>query len=398
MSAIRFLLIVAAIPPTLFVGGVQDSVAVDTARIIAVRPLIPRGAPNVVRIIDQEFFTNLPARGIDAAVVLQPGVITQEANALGEPFVAVRGGREGEIEYRLEGAPANDLIWGGRALAVTAEAVEQIQFHAGGPAAEFGGAGAGVAGIQLRTGRTDRWSGSLIAETDRYTGMNKSALEGYSYGYADWTGTAGGPIPGLGNVLRLFGSVQNTFYRDPTVSVRSGYNFSGANAIVTDFVQTPGHSAPAHDTLNIVSPDGNATGGGENRWIMTGTALLDLSPLQVRVAGSYSYDRSQTPADLLNILNQSRLPLNIGNNGFFNARVTDAVSPAFSVEASFSYSGKSFVTEDPQLLDNLFAYGDPAANAALGYRLRGSSLNWPTYQLWGGGVWCKSAGDPNRGI
>ena len=367
------------------VRNTPDSAAFDSSQIAAPRPPVFTGASNVVRTIDQGFFTNLPARGIDPAILLQPGIMPLAVNRFGEFLIAVRGGREGDIGYRIEDVPVNDIIWSGRSVSVTAEAIEQIQVHAGGPAAEFGGGGSGLVGMQLRTGRGDRWGGSLIAETDRYTGMNSRSLGGYSYGYSDWTATAGGPFPGLGNLLRLFGSVQNTFYRDPTVSVRSGYDFSGANAVVTLPVVTPYHASARPDTLNIVYPDGNAPGGSDNRWIMTGTALLDLSPVRIRIAGSYAYDRSQTPAGLENLLNQSRLPLNIGKDGFVNARVTHDVSPIFSYEADFSYTGKTFVTEDPQLLDNIFAYGDPRANAALGYTLytlNGFPNNWPAYYLW----------------
>ncbi len=362
-----------------------DSAAVDSGQITAARPPVSAGGSNVVRTIDQDFFTNLPVRGIDPAILLQPGVMAEATNVFGEPLVSVRGGREGEIEYRLEGVPLNDLVWGGRGIAVTAEAVEQLRVQAGGPAAGFGGGGSGLVGIRLRTGREDRWGGSILAETDRYTGMNSKSLGGYSYGYSDWTGTAGGPVPGLGNLLRLFGSVQNTFYRDPAVSVRSGYNFSGANAVVTDPVITPQHAAARPDTLNIVSPDGNAPGGSDNRWVMTGTALVDLSPFRLRLAGSYAYERSQTPAGLATLLDQSRLPLAVTKDGFVSAKFSHQVSPSFGYEAGFSYAANSSVTEDPRLLDDLFAYGDPSANAALGYTLRsvgGQSLNWPAYLLW----------------
>jgi hypothetical protein len=78
---------------------------------------------------------------------------------------------------------------------VTAEAVEQIQVQAGGFNAEYGGANAGIVQTQLRTGGADRWNASLIAESDRYTAFNKSALGGNSYGYSDFTGTIGGPGP-----------------------------------------------------------------------------------------------------------------------------------------------------------------------------------------------------------
>jgi hypothetical protein len=366
----------------------QKSVHPDSIEPPASRPLIGRNPTTVVRAVDQSFFTNIPARGINGAILLQPGVVVQGIDAIGMPAIHLRGGRVDEIGYSIEGVNVSDVLFGGRAVAVTAEALEQIQVRAGGSGAGEGGVSSGVVGMQLRTGHADRWGGSLIAETDRFTGMNRSALGVYSYGYSDWTGTIGGPFPGLGSALRLFGSVQNTFYRDPAASIRSGWNFSGANAIVTDPGATQFHSADSRsDTLNLSFPGGNALGGQDNRWIVTGTALLDVSPFQVRVAGSYSYDRSRTPTVLENMFNQSRLPLNIERDGFFTVKFSHALSHSVSYGVSLNYFGKSYVTEDPQMLGNLFAYGDPAANAALGYTLRsagGQTSNWPAYSLWGG--------------
>jgi hypothetical protein len=361
-----------------------EGVTVGTVEIVAERPMINKSATNAVRIVDGDFFQKIPSRGINAAIVAQPGVV-QLGNT-----IYIRGGRPDEVGYRVEGVGVNDIMFGGRAVTVTAEAVEQIQVQAGGFNAEYGGANAGIVQTQLRTGGADRWNASLLAETDRYVAFNKSALGGNSYGYSDFTGTFGGPVPGLGNKLRLFGSIQNTFYRDPTVEnniggVRTGYNFSGANAIQTAVVLSQYHPKVAQpDTINLVLPSGNSLGGGDNTWVMTGTALLDLSPVQLRVSGSYAYERSQNTDALANLLNLSRLPLNIARNGFLNARFSHVLSPTIFYEASFNYYTNTFTQEDPQLLSNVFAYGDPAANAALGYSLQGPSLNWPAYQLWGG--------------
>ena len=363
-----------------------EGVTVGTVEIVAERPMVNKNATNAVRIVDGEFFQKLPGRGINNAIVAQPGVVS-----VGNT-IYIRGGRADEVGYRIEGVGVNDIMFGGRAVSVTAEAVEQIQVQAGGFNAEYGGANAGIVQTQLRTGGADRWNASLIAESDRYTAFNKSALGGNSYGYSDFTGTLGGPVPSLGNKLRLFGSIQNTFYRDPTVEnnvggVRTGYNFTGANAVPTQSVLTPAHSTSATsrpDTINIFLPSGNAQGGGDNTWVMSGTALLDLSPIQLRISGSYAYDKSQNTTTLANLLNESRLGVNTTRNGFLNARFSHVLSPTIFYEASFNYYNQTFLTQDPQLGANLFSYGDPSANAALGYLLQGPSLNWPTYQLWGG--------------
>src|SRR5512147_558846 len=86
------------------------------------------------------------------------------------------------------GLGVTDILFGGRAVNVTAEAVEQIQVQAGGFNAEYGGANAGLVQTQLRNGGSDGWKLSLLAETDKYAKYGEKSLGGYSYGYSDVTG------------------------------------------------------------------------------------------------------------------------------------------------------------------------------------------------------------------
>jgi hypothetical protein len=370
-----------------------EGVTVATIEITAERPMVNKSATNAVRIIDNEFFAKIPARGLTAAISTQPGVVNQGGN------IFIRGGRADETGYKVEGVGVTDILFGGRALQLSAEAVEQVQVQAGGFNAEYGGANAGLVQASLRTGTPDRWTASLLAETDRYTSMNKKTLNGYSYGYADITATLGGPIPGFGNKVRFFGSGQNTFYRDPTVATREGWNFSGANAVKTDPTFGVFHKSTAKpDTLDIILPGGNALGGQNNLWVGTGTLLFDLAPIQVRLAGSYSYNSTRNTTTLANVFNQSRLPLNITRDGFANIRISHVLSPTVFYEASFNYYSNTFRTMDPDFTDNIFAYGDSAANAALGYQLRGNSVNYNAWSLWGGAFTVNQPGTQINGF
>ena len=368
-------------------AGPADTTAADTRAAGPAAGQLDTTNTCATRTIGQEFFTNLPARGVISAIALQPGVVIQGTNAAGEPAVHIRGGRSDEASYFLEGVPVTDVLFGGLGINIPAEAIEEIALQPDASSTAYGGGSSGTLQMQLRTGPAENWGGSLIAETDRFTPMNTRALGGYSYGYSDWTGTAGGPVPGTGEALRVFGFVQSTFYRDPTLSSRAGWGFSGANAVVTDSLITRYHPLSSRpDTLSLVFPGGNALGGQDNRWSVGGTALLDLKSIQIRLAGSYSYDRSREAATPENMFNLSRLPLTIERDGFLNFRFTHNLSKAVTYEIGFNYFARSYVSEDPELLGNLFAYGDPAANAALGYALRvtnGLSSNWPAYGLWG---------------
>ena len=360
----------------------SEGVTVGTVEIVAERPLVNKNATNAVRIIDPDFFAKIPARGINAAIATQPGVVLQGGN------IYIRGGRADEVGYQVEGVGVNDIVFGGRAVSVTAEAVEQIQVQAGGFNAEYGGANAGIVQTQLRTGSPDRWKASLLGETDRYMGLNKSSsLGGYSYGYGDMTATAGGPI--VSNKFRFFGSVEATYYGDQSVAsqvggTRAPWNFSGANAVVADPAITFAHRAAAPDTLNIVLPGGNALGGYERTYIGSGTMLVDLSPVQVRFSGSYAFDRTKSQTTLANVFNQDRLPINTTKNGFGNVKISHVLSPTMFYEANFDYYNQSYESADPNFGSNVFEYGDSAANAALGYHLQANSLNYGAYSLWGG--------------
>ena len=378
-----------------------EGVTVATVIITAERPMVNKSATSAVRIIDAEFFDKVPVRGLDAAVSLQPGVYQQGTS------VYIRGGRPDEVGYNVEGVGVSDPLYGGRGLSVTAEAIEQVQVMAGGYNAEYGGANAGIVSTQLRTGSADTWKTSLLAETDRYTQVGDNSLGGYSYGYGDVTVTVGGPAPILGNKLRLFASGENTFYRDQNVSVHSSpVSFVGPNALVSDQLLTPAHPTSAtakSDTVNLVLP-GFAQGGagGDNHWIASGTALLDLNSLQIRLSGSYGYEALHEQTTYANILNESRLPLDITRDGLLNLRVSHFVTPTLFYEANLSYYNNSYVTEDPQLQGNVFAYGDPAANAALGYNLEYQTTtkqwsNWPAYTFFGGNFGLNAPGSQIAG-
>ena len=374
-----------------------EGVTVPTVEIVAERPMINKSATNAVRIIDNEFFDKIPARGLAAAIATQPGVVNQGGN------IYIRGGRADEVGFRIEGVGANDILFGGRAVNVTAEAVEQVQVQAGGYNAEFGGANAGIVSSQLRTGSPDRWKASLLVESDRYSSFGKNSLGGWSYGYSDYTATFGGPTPGLGNKLRLFGAIENTFYRDNSVAppgtggTRAPYNFT----LPTDPLLTPASPNDAVvDTLHIANSTGNAIGGGDNRWIGSGKAYLDLNPVVISVSGSYSHDVNRSNTFFANIFNMSRLPMNITNDGFLNVKISHFLTPTLFYEANLNYERNDFLTEDPQLGSNLVAYGDAAVNAKLGYILDTtgqvvvtgpagvrsfySFANFPSYRFFGG--------------
>jgi hypothetical protein len=350
-----------------------EGVTVAQVEIVAERPLVNKSATNAVRIVDSEFFDKIPARGVNAAIVAQPGVVTQGGQ------IYIRGGRPDEVGYRVEGVSGTDVVYGGNAIYTTAEAIEQLQVQAGGFSAEFGNANAGIVQSQLKTGDRDRWKASLLVETDNYTKQNKQSLSGYSYGYSDWTATFGGPI--TEKTLRFFGSAQNTFQRDRNVSVRDPYTLKN---FVTDPVKTPAHLTAAPDTIPLMTGGGNTLGGMDKRWAFAGTLVADLNQLQLRAAGSYSAQTWVDGSWYTEQFNRSRLPKNDAQNGFANLKASYIFSPTTFLEVNGNFFMATGKTYDPAFGEDVFSYGDSLANAKLGYPMYANGQNFSRYTFFNG--------------
>jgi len=355
-------------------------VTVPTVEITAERPLVNKNATNAVRIIDNEFFEKLPERGVDAAVALQPGVVVENQN------IYIRGGRLDETGFQVSGVPVNDVLFGGRGAVVSAEALEQTQVQAGGYNAEYGGANAGIISSQFRTGTAEGWKASFIGETDNFAGQGSKALGTYSYGYSDYTATFGGPL--YGKELRFFGSVENTFYRDPgtnaitpSPTVWDGFSFSGQP---TGSIITPSHRTPQIDSLNLVYQPGNLYGGLSNMYNFSTTLLYDGGQFQVRGAGSYSTQTSQDPAGVAEMFDSFRDPLHIRNNGLANLKFTHTVSSKTFYEVNVNYYNNYQVDEDPVLKGNIDAYYDSAASAAYGYAFKSAYVPLDPWSIYNG--------------
>ena len=360
-----------------------EGVTVATVEITAERPLVNKSATNAVRIIDNEFFDKIPARGTNTALAIQPGVVLQNNN------IYIRGGRPDEVGFFVEGQNVTNKVTGGNGLYLPAEAVEQIQVQAGGYNAEYGSANAGIVSSQLRSGSGERWRASLLMETDRYGSYGKKSLGGYNYGYSDYTLTFGGPI--AGNKLRVFGSVQNTFYRDQTASVRLPFTFTN---LVTDAILTPAHHNPVSTAADAARPDtiplwdvgGNILNNPSNQWAFAGTIAYDVDKLQVRLGGSYSANRNRSGTWFTNFLNQDRVQLNETQTGFGNLKLTYLFSPSTYLEVNGGYYMRATNNRDPYWGWDLFSYGDASKNAALGWYLLSNGKSYAPYTFYGGAI------------
>ena len=338
----------------------SQDINVGEITIVAEKPLINKSNTNAVRVTTSEDISTLPVRGMNNIIGLTPGVV------LKDNVVFIRGGRLDEVGYYLEGVSVRNPLTGGSAVRVVQDAVEEVQVQAGGYTAEYGGANAGIIRQQLKSGTKDLHL-SLDYTTDNVTFKGRDqAFDGQKrlgtnwYGYNELTGTVSGPV--LSEKYRFFGLFNYNYQRDNNPQPYPGINIGGISDPATG------------DSINLIYPAGAIHGNSFQAYTYSGTLTMDLSPFQVRIAGTYTaqighniYNSHRNPGAIPNMLNDGRTEQNDQNNGSISMRITHVLGSDLYYELNFGYLRQSLHTYDPYLKDDFFSYGDSLANAAVGF-------------------------------
>jgi hypothetical protein len=349
-----------------------EALELKPVEIIAERPLVNKNATNAVRISSADDIQALPVRGINNIIALTPGVVLQDNT------VFIRGGRQDEVGFYLDGVNITNPMVGGRAVTLVQDAIQEIQVQAGGFNAEFGGANAGIVQQQLKTG-TSNFKGSAqfysdnlgFRNRDNAYGAGKNWLGAQQYGYDEFTGTLSGPL--MDERFKFFGLFNYLFQRDPNPQPYPGINLG----IVSGYPATK-------DTINLQFPAGALPGSSVNQFTYTGTLSMDFHPITLRLGGTYTANTSFTPfsaarvtGNIANFMNTSRNEQIDAKNASVNLKMTHLVSPTTFYEVTLGYFRQQSNTFDPILGDNFLGYGDSVANAQAGY------------------VWSRRLPDPN---
>jgi hypothetical protein len=355
----------------------SQEITIQAITIVAVRPLVNKSSTNALRVTTSEDIKNIPVRGLDNVIALQPGVTQQDGN------LYIRGGRLDEVGYYLEGVSITDPQYGGRGLTLAQDAVEELSIQSSGYEAEFGRANSGIIQHQLKTGGTS-WQGALEGVTDNITFWGKDQqyngkkrLGAYWYGYNELIGTVGGPV--VDERFRFFGLFNYNYRRDKHPEAYTGIDIGPVKDPFTA------------DSVNLVYPAGQYLNNSSEFYTFTGTLTTDLNPLRFRLSGSYTTGTSFSGANPWDIMNLGRIPETDFHNGFASLKMTYFINPTTFAEVSGGFFTSFSKTVDPVLGDNFLAYGDSVANAEAGYvwtRRKGETPgrynlpSWPVLYGW----------------
>ena len=332
----------------------SEDIQVGTVEIVAQKPIIQKDNTNAVRITSSDDIQSLPVRGVTNIIGLTAGVVVQSGN------VYIRGGRQDEVGYYLEGVNVTNPIAGGRAVSLSQDAVEEIQVQAGGYTAEYGGANAGIIRTQLRSGGPEL-KASLEVITDNFSFRSgKDAFDGkkrlgaYTWGYNETSAVLSGPL--LSDKVKFFANFDYIYNLD-----NNPYPWPGANL---GLVGDPN----SRDTVNLVYPAGPLQGVQSQSYNYTATMNFDFKPILIRLSGTYTAFNQDLNGGITNIM-QTRHGRNDQTNGAFTLKITHVLSPTMYYELTGGYYLQTNKNYMPGLGDNFWAYGDSVASAATGWTI-----------------------------
>ena len=133
----------------------------------AISPIIRRDITGTVHEVGRDKIENLPIDLIEQIAGLQTGV-TRDGY--------IRGGRQNELLYLIDGLPVNDLISGGLGTDLPKSSVEQYTLQTGGMEAEYGDALSGIINITTIT-QKEKTTRSIRLKADHLQGSTENNRE-----------------------------------------------------------------------------------------------------------------------------------------------------------------------------------------------------------------------------
>uniref|UniRef100_A0A7V3VU19 TonB-dependent receptor n=1 Tax=candidate division WOR-3 bacterium TaxID=2052148 RepID=A0A7V3VU19_UNCW3 len=160
----------------------QTAIIIEPVVVVEEKPMVIKTQTQTTHLTTVEEIKKLPISEINQIITLQAGVSTSNLGT------HIRGGRNTEIAYYVDGVLAKAPHYGQQSVQINKEAVEEIGVITGGFDAEYGEAMSGVVNIVTREG------GEKTAGTFRYTTDEIFTSDKLNFGYNQYELSIGGGL------------------------------------------------------------------------------------------------------------------------------------------------------------------------------------------------------------
>jgi hypothetical protein len=219
----------------------------------AANPIVPRDEVASKTSVGQQLVDNLPVDDIRNIIAVQPGVVESGSGA----GVSIRGGRPGEANVYIDGAPVRSTNSGSQRVNLGTNAVEEASVTTGALGVEFADAQSGVISFTTRAGGQS-YAGSVSTESDSPFGNS------ISVGFNRFEGNIGGPVPKIANLTFFLSSVlqgQMSDFLGFGQDKNATYVMGGIDTVVN--VTTAGGSQEAWSIPRFVQYSGQCPSGSD---------------------------------------------------------------------------------------------------------------------------------------
>ena len=142
----------------------EQSVETQAVTVTAQRPLVEFNQTSSVSSVSRQEINNLPVQSLAEIVGLQAGVITDA-----DGKVHFRGGRNGEVQYQVDGVTVNNPYDNSSTLTLDKSVIQEVQVISGTFDAKYGQAMSGVVNAVLRSGSEKFLASGEVYSGDYYT-------------------------------------------------------------------------------------------------------------------------------------------------------------------------------------------------------------------------------------
>jgi len=279
----------------------------------------------------------------------------------------VRGSRNGETGYQLDGMSVFNPWLNSNGVPLIPEAIDQIDAHTGAYGAELGSFGGGIVNMRMKTGG-EKLEYFFNIQTDDVGSPGSSFgignFKAVNYGYRNVVGTIGGPLPYI--PIRFFLAGQSNYRRSRQPMFFTPFRYDN---LVTDLYGSRQAGIPLPGPIDFRR---NYIGTNWERSLtLQGNAAVELAGLNLKLLGSYD-DKELTEGSLWpqvfsDYYRQKREMLNRQVTKYLNLQAQYAASPDLDLNLSLAYYDRFARTYDPDFKNNWRLYSDSLANARAGY-------------------------------
>ncbi|MER3524360.1 MAG: hypothetical protein C4326_09905 [Ignavibacteria bacterium] len=288
---------------------------------------------------------------------LLPGVI--ELNGA----LHIRGGRQYDIGYAIDGAPVTNRFSGTSELHVIPEAIEELTLERSALGLDCGFATSGLVSTRMRKGG-DELKVRATVLTDNIVKTGNEFLKTTSFGYRTSILTAEGTVP-FAEGIRFFLAGENHYVRNKQAMFLDAFRYDSLRTDQGD--GRPGSLLPGSITFsqNFIPNNWN------ERNTFNGTLAYDGLPVRLALSGIYQVktftEGAEWPTALVRIFNQWRVPRRQITSGFFTLAGSTTLEEMIDFDASITHYARSSRMFDPDFGEEWTLYSDSIANAQRGY-------------------------------